>query len=150
MATVSRRRRLPVELVELWRVLADPHHLPRWWPGVTRVEGVAAKRFTQVHISKRGRPVRMDFLVTREEPPFDATAPTAGLSWRQELEGTPFERLLTASEIDIDLQAREGATEVQITQRQRLRGTSRTGGWLARRASRRKLGEALAGLERLF
>lgn len=150
MATASRSRLLQVPLGEVWRVLADPHHMPRWWPGVQRMEGVEGRGFTQVHISRRGRPVRMDFVVEREQPPLDAADIAAAVEWRQELAGTPFERLLTLSTIEVLLDAQDAATRVTITQRQRLRGASRTGGWLAKRASRRKLGEALEGLERLF
>ena len=43
--------------------------MPRWWPGVERMEGVEADRFTQVFKTKRGRPVRADFRVLRSEPP---------------------------------------------------------------------------------
>ena len=41
--------------------MQDAHHMPRWWPGVVRVEGVEEDRFTQVFQTKKGRPVRMDF-----------------------------------------------------------------------------------------
>lgn len=150
MATVERSRTIHATLPEVWRVVDDPHHQPRWWPGVQRMEQIDGGRFTQVHVSKRGRPVRMDFTVTRRDPPLDDTALLAGLEWHQELQGTPFDRLLTLSAIEIALEAQERSTIVTIAQSQRLRGASRTGSWLARRASRRKLGEALAGLDALF
>ncbi len=37
--------------------------MPRWWPGVGRMEGVEEDRFTQVFKTKKGRPVRADFRV---------------------------------------------------------------------------------------
>ena len=41
-------------------------------------------------------------------------------------------------------------SEVVIAQTQTLRGYNRTGGFLLRRATRRKLDEALEGLERVL
>jgi len=43
-------------------VLADPHHFPRWWPRVERVEGVDRRRWTSVMTSRRGRTVRIDYV----------------------------------------------------------------------------------------
>ena len=65
MAGAQRSRTLPASPEELWELIADPHHMPRWWPGVERMEGVEADRFTQVFKTKRGRPVRADFRVVR-------------------------------------------------------------------------------------
>jgi uncharacterized protein YndB with AHSA1/START domain len=142
MATAQRSRTLTVSQQDLWKLIADPDHMPRWWPGVERVEDVHDDRFTQVLRTKRGRPVRMDFRVLASEPPWVR-------SWSQEVEGTPFARVLAESVIEIHLEpAGEGATEVSIAQRQRLRGYSRTGGLLLRRATNGKLDEALDGLER--
>ena len=45
-ARVSRTIAAPPE--QLWRILSDPYHLPRWWPRVTRVEDVADGAFTEV------------------------------------------------------------------------------------------------------
>jgi len=58
VATARRKRTLAVPQQQLWELLADPHHMPRWWPGVDRMEGVEDDRFTQVFKTKRGRPVR--------------------------------------------------------------------------------------------
>ena len=106
-------------------MIADPHHMPRWWPGVTRMEGVEADRFTQVFTTKRGRPVRIDFQVIHSEPPW-------ARAWQQEIAGTPFERVLNESIIEVNLEPVEGGTEVTIGQQQKLRGYSRTGGFLLR------------------
>ena len=67
---LARRTRLiAAPARDIWAVVSDPHHFPRWWPGVVRVEGVSDDRFTHVYTSKRGRPVRMDFLLLVSEPP---------------------------------------------------------------------------------
>ena len=34
----------------IWEVIADAHHMPRWWPGVTRMEGVESDRFTHAGV----------------------------------------------------------------------------------------------------
>jgi uncharacterized protein YndB with AHSA1/START domain len=143
LPSFSRTRTVPAGQQELWEVIADPHHMTRWWPGVTRMEGVEQDRFTQVFTTKRGRPVRIDFRVTQSEPPWSRV-------WEQEIAGTPFERVLNQSVYEIHLEPVDGGTEVTIGQQQKLRGYSRTGGFLLRRAGRSRLDEALDGLERLF
>jgi uncharacterized protein YndB with AHSA1/START domain len=143
MATAQRSRKLASSQQELWDLVADPHHLPRWWPGVERVEGVDADRFTQVFKTKRGRPVRADFHVIESEPP-------SACAWEQDIPGTPFERVLSQSVIEVHLEPVEGGTEVTIVQMQKLRGYSRTGGFMLRGATRSKLDEALDGLERIL
>ncbi len=142
MATTQRTRVVPAAQQEIWALIADPHHMPRWWPGVERMEGVEPDRFTQVFKTKRGRPVRVDFRVIESEPPW-------GRAWEQEIAGTPFERVLNESIIEVRLEPVEGGTEVTIGQHQKLRGYSRTGGFLLKRATRSKLDEALDGLERV-
>lgn len=142
MATAKRSRVLATPRDELWELIADAHHLPRWWPGVERVEGVADERFTQVLKTKRGRPVRADFRVIESEPP-------ALRTWEQELAGTPFARVLSASVITIELQTAAGGTEVTLAHMQKLRGYSRTGGLMLRRATAARLDEALDALVRI-
>ena len=123
-------------------MIADPHHMPRWWPGVARMEGVAEDRFTQVFKTKRGRSVRLDFHVLASEP-------LSARSWEQELAGTPFERVLGQSIINVELTPTGEGTEVTISHHQKLRGYSRTGAFMLRRATRSKLDEALDGLARI-
>ena len=93
--------------------------------------------------TKRGRPVRADFRVVQSEPPTTR-------SWAQEVVGTPFERVLSASVIEVHLDPVPAGTEVTIAQQQKLRGYSRTGGFMLRRATRAKLDEALDGLARIL
>jgi uncharacterized protein YndB with AHSA1/START domain len=140
--TAHRTRTLAAGQQELWELVADPHHMPRWWPGVERVEGVDEDRFTQVFKTKRGRPVRADFHIVESQPPWVR-------SWEQEIPGTPFERVLRQAVTEVRLEPVENGTEVTIAQIQKLRGYSRTGGLLLRGATRSRLDEALDGLERI-
>ena len=82
----------------VWALIADADHMPRWWPGVARVEGVSDDHFTQVFKTKKGRPVRLDFQVVESDPPWRR-------AWRQEISGTPFERVLNESVISDRAQA---------------------------------------------
>ncbi len=141
MTTARRSRLIAAPPEEVWRLIEDPHHLPRWWPGIARMEGVSEDAFTQVHLTKKGRPVRIDFTVVASEPP-------RRRMWQQEVRGTPFERVLGEAVTEIVLEPRDGATEVTIELRQQLRGYSRTGGLLLRRATSKRLDEALEGMER--
>jgi len=106
------------------------------------MEGVSEEAFTQVHVTKKGRPVRIDFTVLVSEAPWRRM-------WRQEIAGTPFERVLGESVTEIVLEPVDGGTQVTIELRQQLRGYSRTGGFLLQRATGSRLDEALEGLERI-
>lgn len=141
MATSQSQRTLPVPVEAVWRVIEDPHHMPRWWPGIARMEGVEDDRFTQVLMTKRGKPVRADFRIVVSEPPWR-------LAWEQELAGTPFERVLSELVTEVALAPVAEGTRVTIAQNQKLRGYSRTGGLLMRRATDSRLKEALDGLAR--
>lgn len=141
MPTTVRSRELSAAPEEVWRIVSDPYHLPRWWPRVQRVEAVAGERFTELlRGSKSGRSVRADFRVIekREE---------RLLRFSQELAGSPFERVLTEAETEIAIAPASSGVTVVITSRQGLRGISRLGGFLVKRATGRILDEALDGLE---
>jgi uncharacterized protein YndB with AHSA1/START domain len=142
MASTRRERTIATAPQRVWEVVEDAHHMPRWWPGVLRMEGVEDDRFTQVFTTKKGRAVRMDFHVLASEPPYRR-------AWAQELAGTPFERVLSEAITEVLLDPVEGGTRVTIVQHQKLRGYSRTGGFLLRRATRERLDEALEGLDRI-
>jgi len=143
MATTSRSREIEAPLDAVWRVIADPYHLPRWWPGVTRVQDVRQESFTQVVPTKRGKPMRLDFRVTE-------SVPMERRSWSQTLPGTPFERLLDAWSTTVTLQTSGDRTLVTIEEIQQLRGSFRMGLPLQRRPARRRVDEALAGLAELL
>ena len=140
MPTTRRHRVLDAGPQDVWDVVADPHHLPRWWPRVQRVEAVERDRWTQVFMTGKGKPVRADYRLVSSHPPFRRT-------WAQEVEGTPFERVLREATTEVDVRPAAGAaTEVTIEISQRLRGFARLGGFMVRRATRRLLDEALEGL----
>jgi uncharacterized protein YndB with AHSA1/START domain len=143
MASANRSRTLNASQEDVWALIADADHMPRWWPGVARVEGVSDDHFTQVFKTKKGRSVRLDFQVVESDPP-------SRRAWAQEIAGTPFERVLNRSVIMVELKPAGAGTEVTLSQDQKLRGYSRTGGFMLKRATRGKLDEALDGLERLF
>jgi uncharacterized protein YndB with AHSA1/START domain len=139
----KRTRTVAAPAQEIWRVVADPHHLPRWWPRVRRVEAASSERWTQVLLTAKGRAVRADFrLAAADEPHLYA--------WEQDLAGTPFERLMAQAHTEVELEPRgDEQTEVAITLTQKLRGWSRFGPFLFRRAARRQLDEALETLEQV-
>src|SRR5256885_765732 len=61
MPSARRSRIIAAPAQELWEVIADPHHLPRWWPRVARIEDVAGNAFTEVMKTAKGKSVRADF-----------------------------------------------------------------------------------------
>jgi uncharacterized protein YndB with AHSA1/START domain len=139
--TIRRSRVLAAPPGTVWGTVGSPTQLPRWWPKVVRVEGADAQGFTEVLATERGRAVRADFVVTERR---------AGelLRWRQEVEGTPFERILRSAETSVRVEAAgERQTRVTLEQRQRLRGAAALGVVVVRRAGRRILDEALDALE---
>jgi uncharacterized protein YndB with AHSA1/START domain len=128
---------------EVWAIVGDPHHLPRWWPRVTRVEGVDAGAFTQVLTTDKGVPVRADFEVVESDAP-------RVRRWSQQLVNTPFERVLAASEVEVRLEAEGDArTRVAVSLVQRVHGLALLGSFMVRRAGRRPVDAALDGLEAL-
>jgi uncharacterized protein YndB with AHSA1/START domain len=143
LPTVSRERVIQAGRDSLWATVANPDHLPRWWPGVQRVEDASPAAWTKVLSSPRGRSVRADFTRVQAEAP-------RRLVWRQEVAESPFERILREAVTEIVLEpAGDQATRVELTERQRLRGLSRLGSPMVRRAARRRLDQALEGLDRV-
>ncbi|MGO9960616.1 MAG: SRPBCC family protein [Solirubrobacteraceae bacterium] len=143
MPTDHRTRLISAPQQRVWETVSDPHHMPRWWPGVDRVEGVADERFTHVYRTKRGRPIRADFRLIDSRPPWLC-------AWTQEIAGTPFARVLNELVVEVRLEPVEGATQVTIAEMQKLRGYSRTGGFMMRRATRARLDRALDRLEEIL
>jgi uncharacterized protein YndB with AHSA1/START domain len=131
----------------VWDLVADPHHLPRWWPRAKRVESVrgapGSKRtqWTTVLGTQRGSGVRADFRCVSAARP-------ERYVWQQDVEGTPFQRILKSAALEIRLAA-DGtdATAVTLESAESLRGLSRLGALMVRRATRRRLDEALDGIE---
>jgi len=147
MARVTRKRTIAAPPSEVWKLVSDPYALPRWWPRTMRVENVDRKgsgrrsQWTKVLATAEGRGVRADFRCL-------SSAEGERYVWEQELEGTPFERHLNASRVEIRLRQRDGDTEVSLTEEQSLKGMSKLGSPLMRRARGEALNEALNGLER--
>ena len=140
--TVKRQRTVAARPDAVWDLVSDPHHLPRWWPQVQRVEEVTGDGWTKVLRSKRGRTVRADYTRVSSRPPHE-------IVWRQEVEESPFEAILDESVTTIELDPAAGdATRVALRADQQLRGRYRFGGFMLRRATRRQLDEALDGIER--
>ncbi len=72
------------------------------------------------------------------------------LRWSQQIEDTPFARLLSSAETELRLQPDGRATNVTIELRQDLHGLfPNLGASRVRRAARATLEEALDGLERI-
>jgi uncharacterized protein YndB with AHSA1/START domain len=151
--TAQRTRTIAAPPHELWEVLGDPHHLPRWWPRVSRVEAVTQTgtgeldAFTEVLMGGKGKIVRADFKL------LEAVSPRR-IVWAQQVENTPFARILTSAETEISLSGEDAsdgpATEVTIELRQTLHGFfARLGSHLVRRAAGSTIEEALDGLERI-
>ena len=128
-------------------MVSDPYHLPRWWPRTQRVENVSegggdrGRKWTQVLETRDGRAIRADYRCV-------AAATAKHYAYEQLLDGTPFEGFLQSAQTEIRLQPEGRGTEVTLESRQRLRGLSRLGGFMMRRATGRTLAEALNGLER--
>ena len=140
---VRRERVVPAAAAEVWEVVSDPMRLPAWWPGVTRVEEATPQAWTTVLTSPKGKPVRMDY--TRVE----AAAPSR-LIWRQEVEASPFERILAEATTSVELSAVDDGTRVAIELDQKPRGWARFAPLQFRAAGTRQVQGAVEGLERLF
>jgi uncharacterized protein YndB with AHSA1/START domain len=145
MARVVRRRRIAAPASALWAVITDPYHLPRWWPNTQRVENVsegdpAERSWTQVLGTRGGRGVRADFRGVEESD-------GQRYVFEQTVEGTPFERFVRRARTEIKLEPKNGDTQVTMALDRRLRGLSRLGSPMMRRAIGRTLNEALDGLE---
>ena len=147
MPTAQRTRTIAASTRELWELLGDPHHLPRWWPRVNRVEAVDDDAFTEVLVGSKGKMVRADFKRL-------SAVPEQSIVWAQQIDGTPFARILASAETEIRLASNSAAqgpaTDVTIELRQTLHGfLARLGSHLVRRAAGSTIEEALDGLQRI-
>jgi uncharacterized protein YndB with AHSA1/START domain len=150
LARARRSRVIPAPRADVWSVVSDPYHLPRWWPNVTRVEGVherkggSGSQWTKVFETQSGKSVRADFRCRYSRAP-------EAFGWEQEIPGSPFEKYLRSAVTEIELSDADSGTLVEIETDQRLRGISRFGGGpMLKRATGRQLDEALDALEQSF
>ena len=138
---MKRKRTVAAAPDAVWELVSDPHHLPRWWPQVQRVEEVTDDAWTKVLRTPKGRTVRADYTRVEWQPP-------TRIVWRQEVEESPFEAILDESVTTISLAAEgDDSTQVELSAEQELHGRYRFGGFMLRRATRRQLDEALDGIE---
>jgi uncharacterized protein YndB with AHSA1/START domain len=138
---VVRARTLAAPVEDVWRVLADPYALPRWWPLVRRVEGVGPDGWTMVLGRAGGRGVRADQRLEASERPVLRR-------WALKVPGSPFQRVLRSSVVEARLAPAGDGCELTLELRQSPRGFARFGGFMLRRAGRRTLDGALDGMTR--
>ncbi|HMJ73032.1 MAG TPA: SRPBCC family protein [Solirubrobacterales bacterium] len=146
MPRVTRRRTIAAPAEEVWELISDPYSLPRWWPRTSRVESVDRKpdgkrsQWTKVLETAEGRGVRADYRCL-------SSAEGERYVWEQQLAGSPFERHLRSSVVEIGLRSDEDGTVVSLTSDQKLRGMSRLGSPMMRGGQGKILDQALDGLE---
>jgi uncharacterized protein YndB with AHSA1/START domain len=128
---------------EVWGLVSDPARLPQWWPGVTRVEEASADAWTTVLSSPTGKSVRIDYSRVEAEP-------ERRVVWRQEVEESPFERILASATTEIALAEDADGTRVTVSLEQRPRGWARFAPLQFRAAGRRQVRGAVEGLDAVF
>lgn len=146
MPKAKRSRVIAADRRSVWELVSDPYHRTRWWPKVSRVEDVhdrargSGTRWTEILTTASGKGVRAEFrcLWSRD---------LEGLAWEQKIEGTPFAKVLRRSVTQVALADSGPGTHVTLEADQKLRGMSRLGGFMLRRATGTQLDEALDGLE---
>lgn len=147
MPKITRKRIIPATPSEVWELISDPYNLPRWWPRTSRVESVDRKsggkrsQWTKVLETAEGRGVRADYRCL-------SAAEGERYVWEQQLAGSPFERHLRSSVVEIGLREKGEGTEVSLVSEQKLRGMSRLGSPMMRGGQRKILDEALDGIKR--
>lgn len=146
MPKVSRTRTIEAPPERVWDLVSDPHNLPRWWPKVMRVEDVTGRgnrsRWTAVLETERGNGVRADFRCV-------ASTNEQRFAWSQDIADTPFERILRESVMAIEIEPATGggSSQVRLSSDESLRGLSRLGSGMLRGAARRRLEDALDGIQ---
>jgi uncharacterized protein YndB with AHSA1/START domain len=128
---------------EVWGLVSDPARLPQWWPGVTRVEEASADAWTTVLSSPKGKSLRIDYSRVEADP-------ERRVVWRQEVEESPFERILASATTEIALAEDADGTRVTVSLDQRPRGWARFAPLQFRAAGRRQVQGAVEGLDAVF
>jgi uncharacterized protein YndB with AHSA1/START domain len=134
---------VPATTEEVWGLVSDPARLPQWWPGITRVEEATEDAWTTVLASPKGKSMRVDY--SRVE-----TERERRLVWRQEVEESPFERILASATTEVALAPEAGGTRVTISLDQRPRGWARLAPLQFRTAGKRQVQGAVEGLNSVF
>jgi uncharacterized protein YndB with AHSA1/START domain len=134
---------VPATPEEVWGLVSDPARLAQWWPGVTRVEEATDDAWTTVLASPKGRSVRVDYSRVEAER-------ERRLVWRQEVEESPFERILASATTEVSLAPEAEGTRVTVSLDQRPRGWARFAPLQFRAAGRRQVNGAVEGLNSVF
>lgn len=134
---------LPAGPEEVWGLVSNPERLPQWWPGVTRVEEATEDAWTTVLASPKGKSVRIDYSRVEAER-------ERRLVWRQEVEESPFERILASATTEVSLALEPHGTRVTVSLDQRPRGWARFAPLQFRAAGRRQVRGAVEGLVSVF
>jgi uncharacterized protein YndB with AHSA1/START domain len=137
---VTRSRTVAAAPERVWAVVGEARSLARWWPRVERVKAITADGWTTVLRSDRGRAVRADWRLDGQEA-------LRRRAWAQEIEGTPFAKVLAERRVEVFLEEAGEGTRVTLELRQRGRGMARFGRFMLRRAARRELTTALERLD---
>lgn len=142
-ANGSATRTVDLTPADIWFLVCEGNRLVSWWPLAERAEDVRGGRFTLVLRSSRGVPVRMDWRV--------ATSQRDRVQrWEQELAGTPFQRVLRRSAVELRLEpVGEDGCRITMSVERELATRGFVARLLGRRASRRQAGDALARLVRV-
>ena len=142
---VRRSRTVAAPLDDVWQIVRDPYHLPRWWPRTQRVEGVSSGGWTSVLVTDQGRSVRADYRVELTK------SPASGGAGRRRSRGRRSRSCFREVVYEVALAPRGGGTEVGA------RGAPAAGrlGALRRRdaaprRAQRQLDDALDGLAALL
>ena len=106
-----------------------------------RVKAITADGWTTVLRSERGKALRADWRL-------DADEAGRRRAWAQELDGTPFAKVLAERRVEARLEPAGDGTRVTLELRQRSRGMARFGRFMLRRAAKKELDGALDGLAR--
>jgi hypothetical protein len=104
-------------------------------------DGGTGTEWTTAFGTERGSAVRADYRCTTLEEP-------RKYAWEQQIADSPFERVLKAAAVSIELAPGDGGTVVTVTANETLRGLSRLGSPMMRGAAGGRLDEALDGIER--
>jgi uncharacterized protein YndB with AHSA1/START domain len=134
---------VPAAPEEVWGLVSNPARLPQWWPGVTRVEEASPEAWTMVLTSRQGKAVRVDYTLVEAEA-------ERRLVWRQEVEESPFERILASATTEIAIAPEASGTRVSVALDQRPRGWARFAPLQFRAAGRRQVRGAVEGLDAVF
>ena len=140
---VRRSRTVAAPLDDVWQIVRDPYHLPRWWPRTQRVEGVSSGGWTSVLVTDKGRSIRAVYRV-------ELTMSRERRRWSLVVAGTPFEKLFREVVYEIALSPASAGTEIGLAVHQKPVGWARFGGVMLRRAARKQLDDALEGLAGLL